>query len=68
LGWAGIPRGWSRNKTTATAKTKYRGLSTAQQTVRLSVASVEMTFVWEGYERTGNDNGRDSGDGKAGLR
>jgi hypothetical protein len=28
------------------AKTKYRDLSTAQRTMRLSVASVEMTFVW----------------------
>jgi hypothetical protein len=31
-----------------TARTKYRGLSTAQQTMKLSVASVEMTWVSEG--------------------
>jgi hypothetical protein len=29
----------------ATTKVKYRGLSTAQQTMELSVASVEMTFL-----------------------
>jgi hypothetical protein len=38
---------------TARAKAKYRGLSTAQQTVRLSVASVEMTWVWVGGEEDG---------------
>jgi hypothetical protein len=27
---------------------QYRGLSTAQRTVKLSAASVEMTFVWWG--------------------
>jgi hypothetical protein len=35
-----------RQSSEATATTKYRDLSTAQQTVRLSVASVEMTFVF----------------------
>jgi hypothetical protein len=28
------------------AKAKYRGLSTARRTLRLSAASVEMTFLW----------------------
>ena len=39
--------GGGKNKTTATAKAKYGGLSTAQRTIKLSVASVEMTwFYW----------------------
>jgi hypothetical protein len=45
--------GWRRfvkSKTTATAKTKCGGLSTAQQTMRLSVAPVEMTPVFDEVE------------------
>jgi len=39
--------------TTIRTKTKYRDLSTAQRTIRPSVASVEMTFVlgWAGENR-----------------
>jgi hypothetical protein len=44
------------------ATAKYRELSTTQWTIRLSIASVEMTFVWEGrrLETTrANSNGND---------
>src|SRR5260370_36401587 len=43
----------ARATTTARTKTKYRDLSTAQWTIRASIAPVEMTFVlgWVGENR-----------------
>jgi hypothetical protein len=38
------PSGMTTRKTNARAKAKYWGLSTAHQTMKLSDASVEMTF------------------------
>ena len=40
------------DKRTGTRKYEYRDLSTAQRTVRLSVASVEMTFLLELGKKT----------------
>jgi hypothetical protein len=45
-------------RVTAKAKAKYGGLSTAQRTIKLSVASVEMTVFWIELERTDNDKYR----------
>jgi hypothetical protein len=51
----------------ATTKTKYRGLSTAQQTMRLSVASVEMTCFFGG-RGSGDGRSRSLRDGSKGMR
>jgi hypothetical protein len=37
---------WLIEREQATAKAKFGGLSTAQRTMRLSVALVEMTWIW----------------------
>jgi hypothetical protein len=42
---------WVGREEQATAKAKCGGLSTAQRTVKLSVASVEMTILWVGIRR-----------------
>ncbi len=41
---------WLVGRKQATAKTQYRGLSTAQWTVKLSIASVEMSEFLGGIE------------------
>ncbi len=49
VGWTEVV-GWECEREQTRAKTKYRDLSTAQRTVKLSVAPVEMTFVLDGLE------------------
>src|SRR5216683_3004404 len=43
-------KSWRSSDTRTRTKTKYRDLSTTQRTIRPSVASVEMTFVWVGRD------------------
>ena len=38
-------------------KDEIRGLATAQWTMELSIAAVEMTAVWVGWRKTSNDKG-----------
>ena len=53
----------TNKKGKSNCKCKYRDLSAAQWTVRLSIASVEMTFF--GGRKSGKGNGKNDGNDKS---